>query len=91
MARKEVLRLCLFVVEWALSVTCLALFPLSLYRTTKDDAREYVCAVGSVSFCRFGIAWTLLGILVLTVVIFWHLEGTRCRTHVVVFCVGNLN
>lgn len=76
MAAKELLRLSLFVVEWALSALCLGLFPSSLYRMTKGVRKELVCAIGSTSFCRFGIAWTLLAFLILTAVILWHLEGT---------------
>jgi hypothetical protein len=76
MVAKEVSRLALFLAEWVLSVVCLGLFPSSLYRTTKDEARRKICSIGSVSFCRFGVVWTLLGVLILTAVILWHLEGT---------------
>jgi hypothetical protein len=75
----ELVRLVLFAVEAALSIAALAIFPSHLYRTTLGADTETVCAIGSPSLCRFGIAWTLLGTIFLLAVIAWHLSGASSR------------
>jgi hypothetical protein len=72
----ELVRLVLFAMESTLSIIAVAVFPSQLYRTTLDAARTQVCAIGSVGFCRFGIAWTLAATLLLALAVAWHLSGT---------------